>query len=176
MATKLTDEEKLKIQDVLDAISYDVDNQIENINRGGCAIYAVELAKRLEAVGVKNYRIRTYTDNDRGAKTNVTNVEKQVFNTSLPKSTEKWYANDVYFYHVRLEWSGIAWDAAGAISANKAKTWNEWYHRQTGHISRKAMEMLISFKANWTPIFDRKQVPKLKRIMDKHFKNAGFAV
>lgn len=156
-----------KVKKVLNAIASEVQSDIHYINNGGCAVYAVELAKRLDAIGFSDYKIRTYGCGGRNV--NVATVEKKVFNTNLPTKTSEWNANDVYFSHVRLEWRGMVWDAEGAVNSRKARVWEMFYVRQKGHISRKAMEMLTKLQSNWNRMFDRRQVPKLKRIMDKHF-------
>ena len=163
-----------KIERVLERIADDVADNIENINCGGCAVYAVELAKRLDAIGITNYKIRTYGYSG-SEKTNVSTVERKVFNTNLPKYTEDWGDNGVYFSHVRLEWNGKVWDAEGATSSRKAGEWNYCYYRQRGHISRKAIEKLLPLQCNWNSMFNRRQVPKLKRIMDKWFGEANLA-
>lgn len=73
------------------------------------------------------------------------------------------------FCHVRMEWGSRVWDVEGDESAKTDKVWNEYYPRHPGFISLKAMNRLSSKREYWNHKFDRTQIPRMRRIMDKHF-------
>lgn len=153
------------IEACLTKIGEEVERKIRSVNCGGCGVYAVELAKRLESIGVKNYRIRAYGDTD---KVNITKVEKTVFNSALPTNREDWNENGIQFHHVKLQFNNKLWDSEESVPVRKAKSWH-WATLQQGYITRKALELLTAIPSNWNSWFDRKQIPKLCEIMDKHF-------
>lgn len=144
--------------------------QSPSINAGGCALFAIELVKRLEAAGVTGLKIRAY---GASAETNATEVEQNIFGKKLPKSTWEWNANGVYFDHVVVEWNGHILDATGVKSPDDK--FNGWYRLQPGHISVKAMTILAKNRKNWNRWFNRRRMPGVRKVMDKCFENVSLA-
>lgn len=142
---------KSEVRKCLAAIAEEVSDNIHSINSGGCAVYAVELAKRLKRLKIKDMKIRVYS-------------YRRDDNRRLPKLRVPWGMNGVFFCHVRMEW-----DAEGDVPARKSKVWNTFYQKHPGDISVTAMNKLAAVKSNWNCWFDRRQIPQMRRIMDKHF-------
>lgn len=159
---------KNAIFDCLEHIAVDVSAHLDNVNRGGCAVYAVELAKRMEARGIP-YSIRSYSFRDY-KEVNIATIENDKFNyrRKLLGDRHIWECYGVYFDHVCLEIGGFLWDSDGPRS-NRNKTWNYCYILQPGSVSLEAMQKMAARKSNWNSAFCRSQVPKMRRIMDKHF-------
>lgn len=157
------------VERTLHAIAKDVAVAIPYVNCGGCGVYATELAKRLYRIGVRNFRIRTYTyagDPDR--KTNIKFVERHVFGKALPERVSTWNANGINFDHVRLQWNGTMWDADGAVSRKDGRKWS-CYILHPGHISLKAINKICKDSSGWNSRFPRDDIPKMRRIMNRHF-------
>lgn len=154
----------------LTVISDRVNQSVPNVNCGGCGIFAVELVKRLERIGVKDAQIRCYGGN---RDVNVSEVDAN-FNGNYPESLQPWTDNGIYFHHVRVEWNGKVYDA-GSVDSN-TNDWR-WCNLLNGSVSRKAMEVLIRRKANWNRTFKRwRNLGKIRSIMDDTFSEFGMAV
>lgn len=156
------------IKKTLDNIAEQVEQDVRYVNCGGCAVYAVELAKRLSAIGINDYKFRVYGYSD----VNVSRLEKELRKNnenSPPKSNSPWAWNDVNFSHVRLEWKGKLWDVEGSQAIRNGKKWG-FCVMQKGEISFEALSALLPMQSNWNTMFKRRtQVPKMRKIMDKHF-------
>lgn len=150
------------IKEALHAIADECNSNIELINRGGCAVYAVELAKRLEALGYDDYRIRTY-----GRRLNIAKVEQLITTTNAQATIWDWYNNGVTFDHVRLQWRGFMWDAEGAEKVADATSWMG-SGIQDGKISLEAMAKLADSGRGWNFRFKRSQIPEMRSIMDEY--------
>ncbi len=162
---------RARVRKCLAAIASEVSRKVDNVNRGGCGVYAVELAKRMKKLGFTDIKLRVYgfPEPNNGRLANVASVERKVFGNNPPDNIYDWNDNGVYFCHVRMEWGSRVWDVEGDESAKTDKVWNEYYPRHPGFISLKAMNRLSSKKAYWNKRFDRAQIPLMRQIMDKHF-------
>jgi hypothetical protein len=154
----------------LENIATEIENSIECMNWGGCAVYAVEIVKRLHAIGFKNAKLRTYgySYNTKGIIINSVEQDLLATNGRLPRLGSEWNDNGVWFNHVRVEWQNRLWDSEGITSLRYGKSWR-FSVLQSGDISVSAVDLLCKLQCNWNDSFDRKQIPKVKRIMDKHF-------
>lgn len=148
------------------AIGEEVEEKVRNVNCGGCGVYAVELAKRLHKLGITDCKIRAYGDR---YEVDISEVENTNFRTNKPTHSSEWNRNGVWFHHVKVEWNGALWDSEGKVSLDRANTWN-WSKLQKGSISDKAMRILTKLASNWNSWFERDQIPKIRRIMNKHFR------
>lgn len=161
---------RARVRKCLAAIASEVSRNVDNVNRGGCGVYAVELAKRMKKLGFTDMKLRVYSypkaNNERLV--NVTSVERKVFADNPPDNIYEWNDNGVYFCHVRMEWGFRVWDVEGDEAAKTDKVWR-WYPRHPGSISLKALNCLTAKRACWNPTFDRTQIPLMRKIMDKHF-------
>jgi len=154
----------LRIENCLRRISEVVNEEVESLNSGGCAVFAVELAKRLQAIGeAVNIRVYNYSPVD------VEHVERTYFNDSKPESSKEWCANNVHFVHVVVEWGDRLWDSESEVYTSNGERWKGWYVLAEGNISMSAIEVLANHRSNWNPTFDRKQIPRLLQIMDNEF-------
>lgn len=158
-----------KVKQCLADIAEQVDKNYEYVNFGGCAVYAVELAKRLQALGYTDYKLRVYGYK----KANVSKAEKVVRQDNRgntpPTDNFPWRCNDVTFCHVRLQWRGMMWDVKGAVPRKNGSDWNG-YVLQRGSISFEAMTALLPKQSNWNRWFNRRKIPTIRRIMNKNFK------
>lgn len=162
---------RARVRKCLAAIASEVSRNVNNVNRGGCGVYAVELAKRMKKLGFTDMKLRVYglPEPNNRRPVNVTSVEREVFADNPPDNMYEWNDNGVYFCHVRMEWGSRVWDVEGDEAAKTDKIWNEDYPRYPGSISLKAMNRLAAEKTCWNPTFNRTQIPLMRRIMDKHF-------
>lgn len=154
------------VQNCLRDISDETMLKIDNINRGSCGVYAVELAKRLQSFGVTDYNIRCY---GWFSSINVSDVENLLSINGKAGNFSDWQSNGVDFHHIRLEWDGRTWDADGDELALFAEHWGLSV-RQPGSVTIESLSLLTSNYRIWNRHFDREQIPKLRRIMDKHFR------
>ncbi len=158
------------LEKCLEQISTRIGEEVRNINCGGCGVFAIELVKRLEKIGVKDAKIRCY-----GGSSNVNVAEVEAnFNGNFPVRSQPWSENGIYFHHIRVEWNGKVYDG-GSIDSN-TNDWR-WCNLLAGSISRQALEPLVKFKANWNSYFKRYgNMSKIRGIMDAIFREHGFAV
>lgn len=161
---------RARVRKCLAAIARDVSRNVDYVNCGGCGIYAIELAKRMKKLGFTDMKLRVYSyPNDNNERlVNVASIERKVFGDNLPDNLRDWGVNGVNFCHVRMEWGFRVWDVEGDEPAKTDKAWR-WFPRHPGSLSLKAMNRLSAKTAGWNTMFDRAQIPLMRRIMNKHF-------
>jgi hypothetical protein len=164
------------LNSILNDISSEIDQKVENVNFGGCAVYALELAKRLRDRGfepvIKLYASPEYHEID------VSEIEALYFATRKPKSCiNSWWKYGVQFDHVVVQWRGRLWDSEGSAAlidgdgwdASNPYEWDAYWLLQKGCISIEALEATIKVPSNWNRRFDRRKIRKIRTIMDRHF-------
>ena len=152
-----------------------IDEEIPDVNRGGCAVVASMLGERLQKIGVKNVDCRVYN-----YEWNMSEITAPDLNTLEHNIREEygdayvagiWNENGVHFVHVKMHVDGFLWDSEGAVSLDEPETEN-WrdgcYVLVNGFISIETMKSLADNKHNWNPAFSRDNIPQIAEIMDKH--------
>ena len=151
-----------KVKQLLNAICGTVPKHISYVNHGGCAVFAVIIAKKLEQLGYNDYKIRVY--NQAYSNVNISCAEARVNgNTDM----NEWHNNRVDFAHVVVEWKGMMWNAGHVTKRSNAKRWGWGLQLQRGSISMSAMSALASTQKGWNDTFDRKRsIPKLNKLVN----------
>ena len=85
----------MQLIEQLRALGSDMEEQLPYLNHGGCCVYAANVAKRLQKLGVPVWGIVA----DRDACANLNDAR---FNSS-PKSVREWNAEGVEFNHVLIQ-------------------------------------------------------------------------
>lgn len=148
-------------------IHEEVSQNIDLINHGGCAIFAVELVKRMRKLGM-NPNIRVYGEEEVDVSLAETNILEEYGN---PMDVEAWNDNGVEFVHIVVEWGCYLWDAECIESIEDAYEygWND-YPLLPGEISYNALRDIAFQRVGWNSTYDRSQNPMLYRILDNAFK------
>lgn len=145
-----------------------VGNEINNLNRGGCGVFAVELYKRLKGLEL--------------------GVEPQLWILSSWSSTEERYreiremlrANntrrtlgqfndyDWYLSHVVVEFAGGWFDGTGFYRDFESLNGN-WGCRNAFKIEFEDMETMVSDPSGWNDTFDREEIPEMREWFARMF-------
>jgi len=151
-----------KIRDFLS----DYDENYDYINWGGCAVSAVLLAEALTSF-VDELKIVVYDDNcSNPQKVNINEMRNYISRNTLPE----WNELGIYFGHVWVEfkWKGRWY----AIDSDGLKSRKEMYERWgvplSGALSFKEMKELADSSRGWNSMFDRKQIPSMKKFVKKN--------
>lgn len=148
-----------KLQRVCD----DVGNNITNINCGGCGVFAYEFCKRLHDLGHTSARIRVYGFRADMFPYSLNEIEEQINGNDI----EEYWDYDVDFAHIVVEFDGYLWDADGKRRLNKVNNlWNGCFAMYKGNISLASLKSLVKYQYGWNSAYNRRQTPKLRRIMD----------
>ena len=109
---------RARVRKCLSAIASEVSHNVDNVNRGGCGVYAVELAKRMKKLGFTDMKLRVYGypkgDNERLV--NITSIEREVFAGNPPPMT---FTNGTTMActFAMFAWNGVP--ACGTLKATK---------------------------------------------------------
>lgn len=148
-----------------------LDRNIKYANHGGCCVVAVEIAKHLR--NIYPTKIRVSTDYDEYADVELSDAANRVYDHA---DGEEWNDNGIYFGHVIVEfkYKGRKYhiDTNGVKRARNVDPTFGWI-LYPGELPYKAAEILAAQDSgvwNWT--FNRKQIPKLRKIVEAFFKNA----
>ena len=161
--------------DTIAAICERVSEDIEFVNSGGCAVFASELGKRLQAIGVKNVNCRVYNypeEMEWLVYHDLNTLEAKIReHNGTCKDKEAWNDSGIHFVHVKLYVDGVFWDSDGAVLAcePESKVWEGafgGYELVEGFISVDTMSELASEAKNWNPTFQRDCIPDMTKIMD----------
>ena len=153
---------KIKIKD-LQTLARTINQNIVNVNNGGCCVFAALVSERLKDfydvnVNVYGYNIGVSIDDARST------IKKQTLS--------EWNNKGVNFGHVVVEYKdkrGIKreYDSTGNHKADGSICYE--YNKTEGHLTLKETKILASRKAGWNKSFDRKQIPTMKRIINNFF-------
>lgn len=160
-----------RIVRALNRACFTIANEYPTINCGGCAVFAVELNRRLMVNGITDGRLRVY---DFSLRTNplyekITDAEAELrsYEANLG-DVLNWNDAGVYFDHVVLEWNGTAWDAEGPVKFPDADEWmGSPIHG--GELAHHVVDSLASRPANWNSSFDREDIPYIQQTLDNIF-------
>lgn len=119
----------------------DIANNIENITRGGCGVFASLLAKKLP-----NAKIAVF----------------ERYNT-----VEELLENNKAMSHCMVEWDNKYIDGEVVVDKSETFQWNEDVPFK-GYINLSDLEELLKYQSTWNPAFNRNQIPKLQEIIEQH--------
>lgn len=170
----LTMNTETRISRTLDEICGHICSVVDNINWGGCGVFALELARAIRKYYGESERYSIHIwSHDEEYLPNVEEVEKEVLasNGGYPSWTDAWNDNGVYFNHIRLWYGESFWDAVdGPVSFEDAMPYEHTYHMLDGSISEPALAVLIENPDNWNPDFNRDQIPAMREFIEETFK------
>lgn len=168
-----------KIRQLLFDVGSEVSNVVHNVNCGGCGVYAFELHKRLLRNGI-NSKIVVYHSNNPWELpplySNIEKIQSHLITNNVPLSkTWRWCEETNFggFGHIKLEFANAVWDVYGSVPNSKSKIWNEFYSKMDGYLAPEVLEKVIKYQENWNTRFNRKDIPKMRRIMDRIFRANG---
>lgn len=155
------------IHEVLTKISEELTEKIKYPNDGGCCVIASVVGKHLSKHVPVALRIIDYKD---------TSLNDIVKNTPKDAHAERvmdhFCSNNVIFNHVviqaKLEGKNVYWDSNGTTNSLVNKK-NSYTKVRKGTIPLEIGSKLAE-STNWNEEFNRKQIPKIEKIVAKHFK------
>jgi hypothetical protein len=163
----LMDKNLTQLRELADKLN----NNIADVNHGGCCCVAVEIAKHLRKIYPT--KIRVSTDYDDYADTNVEDVAKWLADHG---DGDAWNDNGIFFGHVVVEFKykgrNYHIDTNGVKRAGAVDPTFGWI-LYPGELPYKAAKVLADQDSgvwNWT--FNRDQIPKMRKIIDNFFKAA----
>jgi hypothetical protein len=122
------------------ALHQDIANNIDNINCGGCGVFASLLAKKLP-----NAKIAVFERHN---------------------TVEELLENNEAMSHCMVEWDNKYIDGKIVVNKSEAFQWNDVPFN--GYINLSDLETLLQYKSTWNPTFNRNQIPKLQEIIEQH--------
>lgn len=149
----------------VEAICNKVDNNIHYLNCGGCAVFASLMGQCLEKYG----RVAIAVASD---ESEVSSLDEVRINID-PNSLDEWTDNGVYFTHVIVEFTygGAKYhiDSTGVHKKSGTTYIGNWSILK-GRLTVSETTSLASH-TNWNWRFNRTQIPKMKRMIDKGFQH-----
>lgn len=141
----------------LNAFATRMNKRYPYMNRGGCCVFAVHMAKRLEKVVPTRIRMADYWEENITEKREQIPVEKRT-------NIQFWYNKGFGFVHLVVEFDldgkTYHYDTNGVRPA--ATEWNG-YPFAVGHFSIEEASGFASNPAGWNTQFRRSQIPAVKR-------------
>jgi len=147
----------------LNALGKEINARYENINCGGCAVYAALVAEELVKLGVNvrgitaSYRMRADLDIDK----------------VRPKITKgnprEWSDNGVFFGHVGLEFEHNGklrhYDSNGVKAKGTRLMELPIYN---GRLTPKELKTIAGTDEGWNTTFNRRHIPTIRRMVKEH--------
>ncbi len=163
----LMDKNLAQLRELADKLN----RNIKYANHGGCCVVAVELAKHLR--DIYPTKIRVSTDYDEFADHDVTDAAQRVYDHADGK---EWNDNGIYFGHVVVEfkYKGRKYhmDTNGVKRATDVDPTFGWL-LYPGELPFESAKLLADQdKGVWNHTFNRKQIPKLRKMVSDFFKTA----
>ncbi len=153
----------------LEKLSLEMTRKIKRINYGGCAVVAYAIATR---IGIKT-KVKVSGYNANYYKTSLNKIEKtfkEKYDIDDP-NLDDWDDRGVDFNHVFIEFKyegkSYYWDSDGLTDANGWDCEGEKVYN--GDISMRTIRNLAGKSNGWNTRFNRNDIPKLFKIIDKYF-------
>lgn len=145
--------------------------KFDKINSGGCAVFAEMLSVKLNALNV-DHKIVYLVDNFRGDK-------KEKFNEIVSDKSKfsnlELNSNGIYCLHMMIDIDGKLVDCDGVHESLSATIYDGYI---CGELTTKQCNK-ISYNDEdvytWNKMFDRGQIPDMKKSLDNLFKNVTFS-
>jgi hypothetical protein len=140
-----------------------------NINRGGCGIFAVHIAKRLQNIVPVRIVVCDYYKQD------LDKIRDNVFNQY---NLSDWNNADISFVHlvVEFEYNGIEYHYDTDGVRLKQDEWDaddypfSGYPFCDGSFTIEEISSFVARSDGWNPTFNRKEIPLIERKVKNLFK------
>lgn len=132
-----------------------VNAQFPLLNKGGCGVFAVHMAKRLQHLVPTKIVMANY---------DMVNIDQIRTRMKNPCNMTEWYTSNVHFVHliVEIEVGGKSYhiDSEGVREAT-----NNWYGYPivSGSFTIDEVSQFVSQQNGWNTRFPRTQIPQIKR-------------
>lgn len=143
-----------------------INRQIPFINQGGCCVFAILLAKKLQKLG----RVRIRCSDIK--KRSLTTIRKELHN---PLNINEWDNAGVMFEHVFVEFRyknrtyHIDSEGIYHVDGRKANTplMDNRYAVHAGELTLDEAEQFSKEPHAWNRMFNRRQIPKLEKLINE---------
>lgn len=144
----------MKTKDLLakyDKVIKDVTKKVKHVNRGGCGVFALELGNVLKQNKIKFKYVMLFR--------HIASEDKDYFKTLMENNMVSDFNSEASWTHIVVKVGKKYIDGEEMLDKPKHKgiPMNEDF-----------LNNLIKQKSYWNPMFDRKQKPTIKKILEKH--------
>lgn len=175
---QLTDGDEMstkRLLKMLNDLGKDVELNINNLNRGGCAVFAAHVGYHLKyRAGINNVRLRV-GHSWAGDDYIIPAVDEVRTNVHPNANAADWSAAGLNFGHVILEFTTGKvkkttrhYDSDGVTGCSNV-TNNFGFSLHPGSMTVEEGLQIASEQEGWNRQFNRDQIPQLISIIDKHF-------
>lgn len=152
-------------------IQEEISDNILFINNGGCGIFAYYLAIKLEELGIKFEIVaKSYYMSEEDWNASKENFRLEVLNKEIPylpntkvisyKKSELNSYEGFTCEHIMVKIDNYYFDGVC--------TEKDWEEDEGLRYELDELKLAISTPINWNPMFDRKQMPLIHKIINKH--------
>lgn len=155
-------------------LSYKLKTNLQLPNHGGCCVIAVEIAKHLRTVYPTKIRVSTdLTGYDELADTDISEVADNMCDHA---DCDEWNDNGIYFGHVVVEFKyrgrNYHMDTNGVKRAKDVDPSFGWIFYPGEFPLKPAQTLANNTDHTWNSMFNRKQIPSLRKMVSTFFKAA----
>lgn len=150
----------------LNALAESVTDEVEDLNYGGCGVFAAMVAKFLNDKGIPATCFACYSPGRGDPGNSITEARKLVEDVG---DCSEWEDNGVSFYHVGVEFKHRGrmyfFDSHGVVAPA------DEFHGipvQEGRLTLDEMEAMAERPHNWNRWFNRQQIPHLQSLVKEH--------
>lgn len=170
---------KRRLHAALNALARDANAKLNDLNCGGCGVFAAEVAQYLQRMG---YATRVVCSTSEWcSRQNIDALRERIMRSNNGRCTASdWHNNNVSMSHLAVEYEYVTKrgrtvrrfyeSAQGDRPASKTMTtdgWNE-YRVCEGRFTVAEARDLADYVPAWNPRFDRDQIPRLRKLVRKH--------
>lgn len=160
---------------MLNKLGEEAEAKIANLNSGGCAVFAAHVGYHLKyRAGINDVALRighSWAEDE----SDTVPVEEARNNLHPNANASEWNAAGLSFGHVILEFktgkTKPQWhhyDSSGVTGVSRV-TNNFGFLLHPGEMTVEEGLAIAADQAGWNEQFDRRQIPALIRLIDKHF-------
>lgn len=157
----------------LEILAEDINTKIRAVNAGGCCVFASLVAERMIETGIPARVVHA----DMWTEHNITAMRKEIIDSNMDVyCKEDWETAGASFWHVGVLFKFLnKWYTMDSTAIKPGRKYLGIEDMITGNGSFTAKEAeALAFRRDnaytWNCWFDRSQIPKMKLIINTHFK------
>lgn len=184
LITKVSDMAKPRVLSILGQLGAKAERDIENLNYGGCGVFAAQVAAMLQYVdGVENVCVRVGATYGVGGNKNRVDDVLEQSNATRGEIGNILSQNGICNGHlaVQFDYRRVTYhfDSTGCYPARDVDVFSRGPGHTTFYLYKGALtpELAVDYADEvdqWNSSFSRRQIPKLTEIIEEHIGEIAF--
>jgi len=145
------------------------DMSIDNLNRGGCCVFAAEVAEKLQQQGFEVRLVEVIPRYESRSDASLDYIREMIQqNNESPLEKRNWESYGASFWHVAVQFKiGNRWYTYDSNTLIRGKIRFGMYRVVPGFFTVEEGKAFAK-SPTWNEMFNRRQIPRLRKMVSQH--------